>query len=187
MYDITVRVQKERDTLLLALEENLTGLKNRRGCERFVATLASQKKAAYIATMMLDLDGFKDVNDTHGHAAGDEVLCTIARRLKKVARGGQDVIRRIGGDELLVILALEQINPDVLAGIAEQIVEICARPIELPSRSTVRIGGSVGVSYAGVNDIEFDALLQQADEAMYQVKENGKNGYAFYNPELRRA
>ncbi|BCL71252.1 hypothetical protein TUMSATVNIG1_32180 [Vibrio nigripulchritudo] len=187
MYDITVRVQKERDTLLLALEDNLTGLKNRRGCERFVATLASQKKAAYIATMMLDLDGFKDVNDTHGHAAGDEVLCTIARRLKKVARGGQDVIGRIGGDELLVILALEQINPDVLAGIAEQIVEICARPIELPSRSTVRIGGSVGVAYAGVNDIEFDALLQQADEAMYQVKENGKNGYAFYNPELRRA
>lgn len=187
MYDITVRVQKERDTMLLALEDNLTGLKNRRGCERFFARLVSQKEAGYIATMMVDLDGFKDVNDTHGHAAGDEVLCTIARRLKRIARGRQDVIGRLGGDELLVILALEQMTPDVLTDIAEQIVEICALPIELPSRTSVNIGGSVGVSYARLAEIEFDVLLQQADEAMYHVKQNGKNGYAFYSPELRRA
>jgi len=180
MYDVTARVQREYDILLLALEDKLTGLKNRLGCERFIQHRQALHAEEYVAVMLLDLDGFKPINDQHGHAAGDEVLRVIARRLQHLVREEQDEVARMGGDELLVVLFLTEISSAWVQAFAERVLAACSKPIELADNGQVMVTCSVGVAYAPTQDMDFDRLVEQADEAMYHVKNHGRNGVHYY-------
>jgi diguanylate cyclase (GGDEF)-like protein len=156
----------------LALKDPLTGLGNR---AQLMAVLADAQEARKSGSslspylLFLDLDGFKRVNDTFGHSAGDELLQSVASRLKDSVRPG-DVIGRLGGDEFLVIL--NDSEPEQIKSIAQRIVDVIAKPFELSSASNVRIGASIGGSV--LNDGGASHALAQADEMLYAAKHAGK-------------
>ena len=127
--------------------------------------------------MLVDLDGFKQVNDTQGHEAGDRVLSWVARQLEAVVRR-TDLVARLGGDEFVVVLcALE--SPDTARFIAAKIVSALARPIDAGGNQLVQIGASVGIAYTDSRTDAPEALMRRADDAMYEAKRAGKSQYRF--------
>jgi diguanylate cyclase (GGDEF)-like protein len=148
----------------LALVDPLTGLANRRGFDaRFEAELArSRRRGEPVALLSLDLDDFKDVNDTHGHAAGDQILVTVADVLRRGARA-EDIVARLGGDEFVVVLSPGDapVAEDVAARIAEDFRVTCDR-LEIPCTL------SVGISTSDTTPHR--ALLATADKALYRSK-----------------
>ncbi len=167
----------ERDALAArlhhhAFHDGLTGLPNRSlFTERLDEALAA---GGPVVAMLLDLDDFKQVNDEGGHAAGDALLCEIARRLESCVRT-TDTVARIGGDEFAVLLSDPADDPrDVAARLVRQ-VEV---PVSLPGGGIARVGASVGVAVATGPVRDGDALLREADHAMYAVKRAGKGSYA---------
>ncbi|RTZ15601.1 diguanylate cyclase [Vibrio aquaticus] len=175
IYNVTDRVIKEQHALQLAQVDTLTGLKNRLGCQAFVDSLPVTKpnEASSLAVMLLDLDGFKSINDTHGHAAGDEVLCIVARRVSNQVRKKRDVVSRLGGDEFAVLLSCSDENIDIVNKIARNIISSVSLPIHLKQGDTVSVGVSIGVAFG--QGSQFEQSLAKADKAMYHVKKNGKN------------
>ncbi|WP_462159872.1 diguanylate cyclase domain-containing protein [Pseudoalteromonas sp. GB56] len=136
----------------------------------------AKQTATKSVLLYLDLDGFKQVNDTYGHDAGDAVLVTIAQRFNEMVRK-TDTCCRIGGDEFLMILPnLQSIEP-VHSLCQRLITEVC-KPIEFKERSLI-VGVSIGVSVFPDNAINAQELRTKADEAMYRVKQSGKNNYSF--------
>lgn len=128
--------------------------------------------------MLIDLDGFKPINDTHGHEAGDKVLVVVAERLIELLRQS-DVVIRWGGDEFLVVAQQDPARAN-LPKVGATIIEQLSSPIPLDSGETVQIGASIGVSVYP-NDAEtLDLLIERADQAMYHVKRAGKNDVVFY-------
>ncbi|USD65662.1 diguanylate cyclase [Vibrio sp. SCSIO 43136] len=180
MYDITARVQREQDTLSLAIEDRLTGLSNRLGCERYITQVLEQYQQGAVVVMLIDLDGFKPVNDQYGHAAGDKVLQAIAGRLLNLPLDMGHQVGRLGGDELLVMMVVEQYDKQQMQWIAQKIVQVCSEPISVSSEVSVRVTCSVGISHSLVESATFEQLVGDADEAMYYVKENGRNGVCHY-------
>ncbi len=180
MYDVTARVQRENDTLLLALEDKLTGLKNRLGCERFIQHRQAAQVDDSVVVMLLDLDNFKPINDQYGHSAGDEVLCVIARRLQHLIRIEQDEVGRMGGDELVIILFLSDLSSGWTRDFAERVLSVCSEPIILANQQQVKVTCSIGISNSMVEDMDFEDLVNKADAAMYHVKSNGRNGVYHY-------
>ncbi|WP_198171062.1 GGDEF domain-containing protein [Actinoplanes awajinensis] len=150
-----------------ALHDPLTGLPNRRALSALLAGGGRQ------ALLLVDLDDFKPVNDQLGHAAGDELLVTVARRLHRCVREGDSVVR-LGGDEFAVFVQ----DGDAAAAVhvAERIVDQLGEPFHIAG-TTVHIGASVGVA-VGADVVDGDLLLREADEAMYRVKQASKGGYA---------
>lgn len=167
----------------MATHDPLTGLANR---ALFSASLVkaltgvkrSRKGGAILA---LDLDNFKHVNDTMGHAAGDELLIKVADRLKGEVRE-TDVVARIGGDEFNILLLDMENEEDMQAAalVAERICTVLAHPFTIWGQS-VLITGSIGISFFPSNGLEEEVLLSRADAALYQVKEQGKNGWKFWS------
>jgi diguanylate cyclase (GGDEF)-like protein len=158
-----------------ANHDALTGLLRRNAAELHAAKhLASTNSAATIL-MMLDLDGFKQANDTYGHDVGDIVLIQTARRLEACVRHN-DIVCRLGGDEFLIIL----FNCDAVStgfNIASNIITAIRVPITTEAQITVNIGVSIGIALFPIHGTTVETLLKSADEAMYEVKRNGKNGY----------
>lgn len=184
VYDITERHAAERRTRHEADHDSLTGLVRRHVAQRFLdqhlnATPAEEKEAQVV--LLLDLDGFKDVNDRHGHKAGDQVLVETAKRLKACVRVG-DVVARLGGDEFLIIL-VNCIPADHAWPIARELVTSVRRPIQINPELAVNIGVSIGIAVSEASGLTTEDLLRTADRAMYAVKHQGKNGFGIVRPD----
>ncbi len=186
--DITRQKLAEDDLQKLARFDQLTGLPNRRLIlERLEQGLARAKRNNnYGAVLFIDIDNFKDVNDSLGHQQGDRLLITIAERLKSVIRI-QDVASRFGGDEFVVLLedlGLNHIQSSQRAEfIAEKLREACASEIKL-SEHELHIELSIGIVIFSNEDLP-DEILQHADTAMYKAKNTGRNRICFFSRELQ--
>ena len=182
---IRERWQAEDRIRFLALHDPLTGLCNRvqlqHGLEQAVARVNRQGKS--LAIMCLDLDRFKDVNDTLGHHAGDTLLKEVARRLLDCVRE-TDVVARLGGDEFAVVA--ENIdNPNDAIIIAKRICESIARTYEIEGH-LISTSASVGITFAPGEGTEADTLLNNADLALYRAKSEGRNTFRFFETEMDR-
>jgi diguanylate cyclase (GGDEF)-like protein len=167
-------------------EDVLTGLPNRHWIQDYLPKSIAQAKEANasLALLFIDLDGFKKVNDTAGHAAGDEVLRHAAARLQEAIRP-QDKVVRFGGDEFVVIL--ENIEHRIDAShVAERVHHAFEQPFRL-SQGVHAVGTSIGIALFPTDGQDASALLEKADIAMYSVKTNGKRGYQFYEAKFYNA
>lgn len=176
--EITAMKAAEAALAHQATHDPLTGLANRSlVVDRIDAALArADRRAGYLALFFLDVDGFKVVNDTLGHKAGDVALTTVAQRLAAVARR-DDTVGRLAGDEFVVVC--EEVPDDTqVAAIARRIVDAVALPVEGGAGlADLRLTGSVGVALTRDGRTTSTALLAQADAAMYEVKHGGRNGF----------
>ncbi|MBK7003649.1 MAG: EAL domain-containing protein [Rhodoferax sp.] len=182
--DITVRKQHEQDMWHQANHDPLTGLANRSLLhDRLERALAhARRDGGKAGVVFIDLDGFKLINDTLGHASGDKLLIDVAHRLQTSVRE-QDTVARLGGDEFcLVIHGLNNVND--LQGIAEKVVALLARPYTL-SNSQYYLSGSVGVTIFPDDGDDVGVLLKNADMAMYQAKQAGKNRFRFFSDNMQ--
>jgi diguanylate cyclase (GGDEF)-like protein/PAS domain S-box-containing protein len=179
--DITEKKRRERMIRRIALYDSLTGLPNRALLmDRLDLALAQTERSGdNTAVLYLDLDGFKSVNDGFGHETGDAVLSEAGARIGDSIRKS-DTAARIGGDEFVIVLRSVQRLEDVDAT-AKRIIGALNRPFEV-SGKTFRLGSSIGVSLAPDHSTDRDELIRLADQAMYRVKEGGKNDYRYYEP-----
>ncbi|MEF7612605.1 PAS domain S-box protein [Aquincola sp. MAHUQ-54] len=173
MHDITHMKLQQQEVEDLAYHDALTGLPNRTLLKsRLVQALgAAQRAGNHVAACFLDLDGFKAVNDVHGHEAGDRLLCEVARRLAGIVRG-HDTVARLGGDEFVLVLT-QLASPNDVHVVVERAERAIAAPVEIGPGLQARVGGSFGVAVATAG-IDATALLAQADVAMYEVKRRRK-------------
>jgi diguanylate cyclase (GGDEF)-like protein/PAS domain S-box-containing protein len=181
--DITERRRGQHDAERLAMYDSLTGLSNRHRMSRHLEnTLAAFKQAKRsCAVMVLDLDRFKQVNDTLGHPAGDELLKQVADRLGRVIDKTCE-LGRLGGDEFEVILP-DKDDRGELGELARKVIEIVSQPYSLESARCV-IGVSVGIAIAPYDGITRDELIRNADLALYAAKGGGRGQFRFYSTEL---
>ena len=180
MYDITQRKLAEDKARRQAEKDSLTGLANRQAIESAINLQIRQAQAngKGFVILMIDLDRFKYINDSYGHDAGDRVLREIAKRLQQQVRES-DLVARLGGDEFLILLKNTDHIPRAEA-IASAILSRQQAPIEVQPGQLESLGMSIGIaSYPEHGDSEM-TLRRHADQAMYAVKHQGKNGYAVY-------
>jgi diguanylate cyclase (GGDEF)-like protein/PAS domain S-box-containing protein len=167
--------QVETSLQYLATHDTLTGLPNRYlMVDRLNQVLArSQRDQATFAVLFVDIDDFKEVNDSGGHAAGDGLLRSVAERLRSSVRAS-DTVARIGGDEFVLILEATDRSGAIVA--AEKIRGLIAAPVALPGRQT-SVTATVGISLFPEHGRDAEGLLAAADNAMYLRKRNGKDGH----------
>jgi diguanylate cyclase len=183
MRDLEFREEQLRH---LAFHDPLTGLANRAlfhdRVERAIAGQA--RESTLIGVLFIDLDGFKAINDTRGHAAGDELLITVSRRLQECARQS-DTVARLGGDEFAILVERvpEAESPAMLA---RRIVTVLSEPIDLAG-DQVYVGASVGVALGEQGDGSASEVLRKADCAMYAAKFQGKGRYVRFEPHMHDA
>ena len=177
--DVSERRRLQDRVEHLALHDPLTDLPNSRlMLDRLEQGLAAARRAnRMIGVMYIDLDGFKPINDTHGHDAGDQVLKQFASRLKGALRA-VDSVARIGGDEFVAILA-EISNSGDASKAADRVLACLGEPFHLGG-TPARLSASIGLTLFPVHGEDAQSLLQRADTAMYQAKHAGKNGYRFF-------
>jgi diguanylate cyclase (GGDEF)-like protein/PAS domain S-box-containing protein len=175
------RIQRQlteanRQLTELALYDHLTGLANRRlfndHLNQFVAR--ATRRDEKFALLYLDLDGFKPVNDTFGHAAGDDLLAEVGSRLRACVRQG-DVVARLGGDEFAVLLE-NMADDDAIATSATSLLEAIRKPVEIGD-ATASVSASIGIARHSTTLDTPEAILKAADGAMYEAKRQGKNRY----------
>ncbi len=184
--DVSAIKRTEAHAQLLALHDSLTGLPNRNHVMHRFTEAVQQISAAgqQAALMFIDLDHFKDVNDTLGHAAGDALLVEVARRLRGAVRGG-DLVARLGGDEFLILMVSQDIRSEV-DRVRLRLMRTVAEPVMVHGHS-VRVTPSMGVSLYPQDGADVETLLRNADLAMYTAKERGRNDLAFYEPGMSDA
>ncbi|MGX9418818.1 diguanylate cyclase domain-containing protein [Vibrio sp. WJH972] len=177
MYDISERAMREKQHQFEAEFDSLTTLYNRRAAERNMIDLLAeaQDPEHQCALILIDLDHFKPVNDQFGHEAGDLVLIETAIRLKESV-SSEDLVCRWGGDEFLVILR-HDVDPLSVENVISTILRNLIKPINISQSEPVVIGASLGVVLTSRHGNDRDTLVKSADEAMYLVKQNGRNGY----------
>jgi diguanylate cyclase (GGDEF)-like protein len=194
--DITDRRRADEQIRFLAYHDGLTGLGNRRlFAERMeLAISQARRRGTRLGVLFLDLDHFKRINDTLGHSVGDDLLRGVADRVitsvrgsDLVARGGEQhrfdaAVSRLGGDEFIALLPNVQ-DPHDLASVAQRIQRSLQRPFRLRGHELV-IGASIGVAIWPEDGESVDALLSNADSAMYHAKSQGRNGYQFYDQSM---
>lgn len=179
--DISHLKQNEEQLRQIAHYDALTGLPNRLLLSERLrhAVSTTRRHGNVLAVVFMDLDGFKAINDTYGHASGDELLVALARRMQITLREC-DTVSRLGGDEFVMLL------PELSSGtdcnpILTRLLSALSAPVELAGDS-VQVSASLGVTlYPQAPDIDPDILLRQADMAMYQAKQRGKNQVRFFN------
>ncbi|WP_377705739.1 diguanylate cyclase domain-containing protein [Pseudoduganella sp. UC29_71] len=170
----------------LALHDPLTGLPNRRLLEDRIATTLQhaarhQHKAA---VMYLDLDGFKAINDTHGHACGDEILKLVAGRLVGSSRK-EDTVARVGGDEFVIVLGEVSTLGDAQEP-ASKLIEVVSEPYQVGAL-TLQLSTSIGIALYPEHADNVQALIEKADQALYDAKRAGKNRHCAAQPEAAAA
>lgn len=167
--DVSEQIAAEAEANRLAHHDVLTGLPNRMQFYKELTKALDATDEERLFAFYLDLDGFKPVNDTFGHAAGDEVLKMVADRLRAEARG--QTIARLGGDEFALLMRGDY---ERAADLANRCVAACERPFDIRGLA-IRIGVSIGVATNGRNCADGDTLLQEADRALYHAKSEGKS------------
>jgi diguanylate cyclase (GGDEF)-like protein len=183
--DISQLKESQLQLERMAYFDALTGLPNRRLLsDRLHQAIANaQRGESLLAICYLDLDGFKPVNDTWGHAAGDSLLVEAAHRLTACVRGG-DTVSRLGGDEFVVLLGnLATLDECEVA--LDRIRRTLATPFPLPA-GEVQLSASIGVTLFPMDGADADMLIRHADQAMYGAKQAGRNRYALFDAELAR-
>ncbi|UJP04290.1 MAG: EAL domain-containing protein [Nitrosomonas sp.] len=182
--DITQMKQSEARLAHLAHYDPLTGLPNRLLVQSRLhhAIERAQRHNLRIATLYVDLDRFKNINDSLGHPIGDELLIMLAARLKKRLRE-EDSLARLGGDEFLLVL--EDIKePSESATVAQTLIDLLATPFELPSGHEIFINASIGISLFPDDASNVTELIQHADMAMYLAKKEGRSTYRYHTEAL---
>ncbi len=187
--DITVQKNAEDEINKLAFYEPLTGLPNRRlfldRLNQAFAHSAREKNCG--AILFIDLDNFKALNDTRGHAVGDKLLIQVSERIKAQLRE-YDTVSRLGGDEFVILLQNLNNKPDIALLFAREIAEMLLHTIRLPyilNDVEHHTSSSIGVCMFSGFEITQDELLKRADAAMYQAKSNGRNTLCFYDPDMQ--
>ncbi len=185
--DVTAYREAAAQNHFLSRHDVLTGLPNRMFFqERLREALAPGREEAAalaeVAVLLIDLDGFKAVNDTHGHAAGDELLKISATRLADAVRT-DDVVARLGGDEFGIIMRGGPLLREAAARVGAAICEAIAWPVPA-EKAQIRISASVGIAFLTEPGLRPEDLLRQADTAMYMVKRAGRRGMKIYEPAM---
>lgn len=183
--NIDERKRMQEDMRRKAMQDQLTGLPNRsmflESLER--AVRKGRRRQDRFSVLFVDLDHFKEVNDTLGHAAGDHLLQAVAERLTSAVRQS-DLVARMGGDEF-VILVDDHRGPEEVMIVAQKVLALLERPVLIDWRE-VKISGSVGIASFPEDGDELETLMKHADIAMYQAKERGRNNFQFFSAELNR-
>jgi diguanylate cyclase (GGDEF)-like protein len=184
--DITARKRSEERIQELAYQDALTGLPNRRlFSDRLnVAVAQARRHEERLAVLFLDLDRFKLVNDSLGHSVGDELIRAVAQRLRSSVREG-DTVARLGGDEFTLLLPGLAEAVDA-AKVADKVLESLRLPFELDGRELF-VTASIGISLFPDDGEATEALVKNADAAMYRAKERGRDGYELYRPAMTAA
>lgn len=179
--DTTEVRETERQLQYIATHDALTGLPNRHQLQQRLGTALSHAYDQKVAVIFLDLDHFKNVNDTAGHAAGDSLLCDVAKRLSSCIRA-TDMLARLGGDEFVIIVE-EFETAQHLKELAERILNKMREPFVIESNQ-YHLGTSIGISVFPHDGNDGPTLLRCADSAMYLAKELGRNNYQFFTSDL---
>lgn len=182
MEDVDERRQAQARITHMAHHDALTGLANRLSFRQQVElALHRAQRGQQQAVLYIDLDRFKEVNDTLGHPVGDALLLAVTERLKSLVRSA-DTVARLGGDEFVIAQAQVR-EPADAADLATRIVQALGAPYELAGQ-VVQIGASVGVHLVTAEDVDADEVIKKADMALYRAKEEGKGRYRFFEPEM---
>lgn len=181
--DISKIKSAEKKIFDMAYFDELTGLANRGHFHMFVLEKIKrmERNKEIFALLFLDLDGFKEVNDMHGHSKGDLFLMEYSQRLKAIFRG-EDLIARLGGDEFCIVLNNIKEELDVTKA-AERCLSISSEPIQIDDEN-ISLSASIGIALYPSDGTDVETLLKAADTAMYSAKQKGKNCYVFYNLEM---
>lgn len=174
------RERELREVSELAFHDQLTGLQNRAS---FMLSFAqaldrAERASQMLACLFVDLDGFKTVNDTLGHQAGDRVLYAVAKNLRKSVRKS-DIVARIGGDEFVLLLPTAARPSDAIL-VAEKLLRAVHQPIDVGAEFAARVSASIGISFFPKDGMDAATLLQAADDTMYVAKNKGKARYAVH-------
>lgn len=182
-FDITVRKQMAAELLHRAFHDPLTALPNRSlFVDRLDTAIRQARRAGdLVAVFFLDLDGFKEINDAYGHAIGDRFLQSVAHRLSNSLRDG-DTVARFGGDEFTILLPAIQ-TAEAALRVAERVLEELQKPM-LIEHVSLKAAASLGISLFPHDGQESSTLLRNADQAMYRVKSEGRNGCQFFRSEM---
>ncbi|HEV2875110.1 MAG TPA: EAL domain-containing protein [Thermoleophilaceae bacterium] len=183
IFDITERKLLQEELARQAFYDSLTGLANRALFDdRMQHALAhADRRGHRLAVLLLDLDGFKIINDSLGHQAGDQVLVMVAQRIKACCRLS-DTVARLGGDEFAVLLE-EGVDEDATKVVAERLLEILREPFLVKGRE-MTVGGSIGIAIHEESSASTDDLLRDADAAMYCAKSRGRDRYELFEPSM---
>ncbi len=184
--DITALKENQQQLERVAHYDLLTGLPNRLllGDRLKQAIRQTRRRGMHLAVVFIDLDGFKKVNDQHGHGVGDKLLSVLSRRMTQVLRE-DDTLARLGGDEFVAVL-IDLPDISLSVPILDRLIEVAAQPVPIGD-ALCEVSASIGVSYyPQAEDIDADQLLRQADQAMYFAKQAGKNRYHVFDTEKDR-
>jgi diguanylate cyclase (GGDEF)-like protein/PAS domain S-box-containing protein len=182
--DVTERTRADERIKYMAHHDLLTGLSNRALFMEKIEEAGARlrRRGETFSVFMLDLDRFKNVNDSLGHPEGDLLLKETARRLKSSLRE-TDVLARLGGDEFAILQSAETDQHDGAVGLADRIIRIINEPFDIGGNK-VTIGTSIGIAFAPQDGVEPSELMKKADLALYRTKSEGRNGYRFFDPQM---
>ncbi|PLR85566.1 GGDEF domain-containing protein [Bacillus canaveralius] len=178
--DISQRKQAEKTIQYMAYYDGLTGLPNRNMFKKHLNEVLNERKNQMLAVLFLDLDRFKIINDTKGHAVGDLLLKLVAKRLG-LAVQNDGVVSRQGGDEFIILL--EDTDKEKAVNVAQRMLDEFSHSFEINSQE-IFVTTSIGISIYPVDGEDEETLLKNADTAMYLAKERGKNNFQFYTDQL---
>lgn len=188
--DITEMKNKEQEIIQLAHYDSLTKLPNRLFLKELLNQILKQisRTAKYAALLFIDLDHFKVINDTQGHDIGDAVLIETAQRIKNILRQ-MDVLARLGGDEFVVAIELDEENHSIalekITSLSKKILTEIEKPY-IHNHLEFNITTSIGIIIFNDTSYSIEELMKFADSAMYNAKENGRNNYHFFDPQLQQ-
>jgi diguanylate cyclase (GGDEF)-like protein/PAS domain S-box-containing protein len=178
--DITERKEAEKTIQNMAYYDSLTGLPNRNRFRHHLNEVLTQQEDKMLAVLFLDLDRFKIINDTKGHTVGDLILQKVAKRIEKAVQN-EGFVSRQGGDEFIILL--EDIMKERVSFVAQRILCEFSKPLEVNNQEFF-VTPSIGISLYPADGMDEETLIKNADTAMYQAKEHGKNNFRFYSSNL---